>query len=233
MADFEKDAWLFYKGVPIDFEVPKEIVGPIHTIGDSHVNILRDVLSKVFVHLVPRKSISAYAIQDKRQNEFDKYLSQIPIGDKLLSYFGEIDCRHYVPKIAREQNRTIENIVTEIVERYSQNFLSLLKDKYRLIVLSPYIGPDDHNHTNYTSLEKWSNSYNEIFEAKKTFTELIRKYCESEGIAYVPTYEVSLQNSWDTAPIGTYFNDTSHLGPCMIPLIFDSIKGFKWKGFDY
>jgi len=33
------DDWLFYRGVPIDFPVPEGVIGPIHTIGDSHVNI--------------------------------------------------------------------------------------------------------------------------------------------------------------------------------------------------
>lgn len=90
------------------------------------------------------------------------------------------------------------------------------------MILGAYICPDDHNH---------ENKYDDILEAKTLFNKKIEKYCYKHGLLYIPLFKVSLRNGWDMCELEypNYFNDTSHLGPCMIPVILNSMVGFKWQ----
>lgn len=234
--DLEKDKWLFHHGAPINFKIPEGVTGPIHCLGDSHINLLTEVFPQIF-ESTRYSSISAYAVGSRKENEYvTDSLSRIPNGAKVLCCFGEIDCRHYVPKFSREQNRTVVDIVTEIVERYTVNFLGLLQQKYRVIAQGPHVCPDDHKHTCVSygaEVPVWSNSFDQILEAKTLFNKLLKEFCDAEGILFIPMFYRGREYKWDELPVGTYFNDSSHLGPCAIPVILEYVNDYKWKDYDY
>lgn len=235
------DSWMFWQCRPISFPVPTGLTGPIYCLGDSHVLILSEAMPSMFTS-ASFASISAYAARSVENNEYIfNRLSPIPQGGYLLCYFGEIDCRHHIPKRAipfipteEVKGHTIKSLTEEVVRRYTLYFLSILQPKYRLIVCSPYITPRDFDLGNpeFIGFPDQGNKTEMVLDTKKLFTKLLKKFCSKSGIAYVPTYEVSKKNNWHNFPTGTYFNDTTHLGPCMIPVIFDAIKNYKWKGFD-
>ena len=229
------DEWMIYRGTPIPFPIPEGVSGPIYCLGDSHINILSAACPEIFISL-RSMSIAAYSLQNGERNEeyISPLLTDLIEGGKILCCFGEIDCRHYIPKNAREQSKTIESLVSMVTQKYTNNFLATLQRKYRLIILGPYICPNDHNHYAYEGADKivWVNPYEQILEAKVIFNTLLREFCEDVGICFVPIQEVSYENSWDILPEGTYFGDSSHLGACMVPIIFNAIKDYKWKGFD-
>jgi hypothetical protein len=232
MTKEKDDSWMFYHGVPIDFKVPEGVTGPIHCLGDSHINVLSQAFPTMFMS-TRFASIAAYAVGNSEQDH--EYvvdsLSRIPTGEKILCCFGEIDCRHYMPKLAIETGRTIVDLVAEATGRYTKNFLSLLSQKYNVIVVGPYVTPQDHNHCTYAEVNNgpyWSNTFAEISLAKFWFNFFLREFCtKNPEILYVPIYYISLAAGWDLAPQGTYFNDSSHLGPCMIPVILDTLKNHK------
>ncbi len=223
-----KDEWMFNRGKVINFEIPQGVELPIYLIGDSHVRVLPEVAPYIFKSSqtdIEDVFISKTAYAIGNENYLNESINNIPKGSQVLLSFGEIDCRHYVPKIAKEKNKSIEQIVDEIIEKYTANCVRVLKERFRVIVLGAYVCPDDHNH---------ENSFADIFEAKTLFNEKIEIYCKDNGILYVPLFIKSLENDWDTIQLDYphYFNDSSHLGACMIPIILDSMVGFKWKGYD-
>lgn len=228
------DSWLFYQGDTIKFTVPEGVYPPIHTIGDSHVNIMDQVFPEMFIstrfaklnviNSVQALSLhTAYKAGQENTDHIIPALSHIPEGTKILTLFGEIDCREYLPTLARKENKSIEFLVSLIIEGYTKNFLNVIKSKYRLIVLSPYITPIDH---------EYKNPFEDIFEAKSIYCYQLHKFCDDEGLLFVDIFHESLKNKWDEKSIGTYFNDTTHLGPCIIPPILQSLENFKWRGFD-
>lgn len=229
MTEASPDEWMFYRGNEISFPVPQGVRIPIYVIGDSHVLILHQVCPSVFKASDADvadifESKSAYAVGTEGHDEYLKEsIRKIPEGSVILLSFGEIDCRHYVPKLAKEQRRSIGDLVDEVFHRYMDNCVRVLSQKFRVSILGPYICIDDHEHT---------NSYSDIFSAKVLLNIILHKACHRNGMAFVPIFQHSLNEEWDLKSKGTYFNDTSHLGPCMIPVIFKALKDFKWKGFD-
>lgn len=220
----QRDSWMFYGNKPINFPIPEGVTGPIHVLGDSHVNVLVGALPRIFIS-TQYAPIAAYADEDNRQHEsIETLLARIPAGDKVLCCFGELYCRHYAAKFAKEQNVTIESLASTTVQRYIDNFLTFLQKKYKVIVLSIFVCPDDLNH--------FENAYEDIFKAKRTFNAQLEKGCEEHGLLFVPLFKEAFKNDWHLAPQGTYFNDSSHLGPCMIPLILNTIKNWKEQGHD-
>ncbi len=226
----KQDEWMFFKGNTIHFQIPEGVKTPVYVIGDSHVLVLHQACPDIFRSSKTDiadvyNSKSAFAVGTVNHDTYLKEALQlIPTGEQALLSFGEIDCRHYIPKVAIEQNRTIEDCVNEVINRYTSNCVRLLKDKFRVMILGPYVCPEDHAHV---------NKFEDIVKAKLYYNEKIGEYCEENGILYIPVFQKSLSEKWDEKPYPSYFNDSSHLGPCMVPTILDAMKDFKWKGFDY
>lgn len=217
-----QDAWMFNRGEVIQFNIPEGVQLPIYVIGDSHVRILPEVAPYIFKRSTDIEDVidskSAYAVGTKGHDVYlNESIKVIPDGSQVLLSFGEIDCRHYVYPKSQQRGITIEEMVDEIIERYSKNCVRLLKEKFKVAILGAYICPDDHNH---------ENPYYKIFEAKVLFNQKISKYCEDNGLVYVPIFKKSLEQEWDKCELEypNYFNDSSHLGPCMIPIILESLK---------
>lgn len=225
-----KDQWLFFRGDTISIPVPEGVTPIIYVIGDSHVRVLPQACPDIFkssqVDIADVfESKSAYAIGGEGHEFYlNEALLSIPDGSQALLSFGEIDCRHYIPKVAIARNQSIESLVDEVFERYTTNCVRLLKDKFRVMILPPYICPEDLTH---------ENLYSDIIRAKSLLNGKLKTYCEDHGLLYIPIFSKGINEGWHRKPTYTYFNDSSHLGPCMVPVILDAMVGFKWKNFDY
>ncbi len=235
----EEDKWMIWNGIPIDFPVPDGVRLPIYCMGDSHIIVLVECCPGIFrkpsVDLLDAHcSKTAYAIgADGHDHYLNEGLEKIPSGEVVLLSFGEIDTRHYVPRHSREKGIPIEELVSEVMERYTKNCVRLLRERFRVALLGPWICPDDLSHRCDSGGETWMNDYASILEAKTLLNERLEDYAEQNGCLYVPTFKVSMENEWHVDRAHSYFNDTSHLGPCMIPVIFNAMANFRWKGFDY
>ncbi len=214
------DEWLFYRGDVINFEVPENVSLPIYVIGDSHVRILVEAAPYIFkssqvdiedVFL----SKTAYAIGGEKY--LNDAINNIPEGSNVLLSFGEIDCRHYIPVRAIQNNTSISEETVKVFERFSQNTLRVLKDMFKVSVMGAYVCPDDHNH---------ENNFSHIRMAKSYLNALIKGYCSQWGMCYIPLFDFVNENRYDTFQfeISSYFNDSSHLGPVMIPEILKAMS---------
>ncbi len=220
MSNIDNDSWMFHHGQVIQFVVPENISLPIYVIGDSHVRILIDAAPYIFkssqvdieyVYI----SKTAYAIGSEKY--LNDAVNNIPEGSNVLLSFGEIDCRHHIPKWAKINQTSIAVEVDKMFQRYIDNCVTVLVDKFNVSVMAAYVCPDDHNH---------ENDYIDILKAKTYFNKLLLEYCESKGIVYIPLFEIAKDKCWDITDhdYPHYFNDTSHLGACMIPIILKSIN---------
>ncbi len=222
-----KDEHLFNKGEVIHFDIPRGIRLPIYVIGDSHVRVLPEAAPNIFkssqvdIEKVS-ESKTAYAVGTEGHERYmNEALDIIPEGSNVLLSFGEIDCRHYVPVKEKQNGTTIKQEVDKIFERYTTNCVRLLKEKFKVTILGAYLCPDDLSHT---------NEYNDIFQAKYLFNAKMEQYCEENNLPFVPIFKEGIDKQWHKCSLDYphYFNDSSHLGPCMIPIILETINNHKF-----
>ena len=117
----------------------------IFCIGNSHVNIFRG-MDTVFgddtmgmfttVHIGPT---IAYNFYEHHYPKVLEHLSSSDINinkkdDYVMLIVGEVDCRWHLPKQAEIQNKNVELLVEECIDRYFQCYLDLLKRGYKVIV---------------------------------------------------------------------------------------------------
>lgn len=229
--EIRQDEWMFWRGVAIKFDIPQGVATPIYCVGDSHIINLVESCPYIFtdvknggkgVHYI---SATAYSMSGELPHEYIINCSEkIPPGSPLLISFGEIDCRHYIPKTCKKNGLSPSSEARKISIRYINGCLKKLSVRFRVIVLGPYICPNDRNHE--------ENPFDDILEAKSAFNDELKNFCVNNGIAFVPTFYVGQEKNWDLYGRDHYFNDTSHLGPCMVPLILESVTNFNWKGFE-
>ncbi len=223
---------MHYAGKPVEFVIPEGVEGPVYCVGDSHVSVLQGVCPVIFapthwgfedsetVYL----SKTAYAIGSDGHGGFlEKSFRSIPQGSKVLMSFGEIDCRHYLPRFAKERGISPSDLVDEVIARYKMQCLNRFLEKYRLIILGAYVTPNDHNNP---------EAYEAIFECKRLLNKRLEEYCAETGALFVPIFRIAQEEEWDRHPVGTYFGDLTHASGCMVPVILNAMAGYKWKGFD-
>ncbi len=237
----EEASSMHYAGEPIEFAIPDGVEGPVYCVGDSHVNVLQNAFPDMFAQShwsfddseTVFHSKTAYAVgSDKDGNFIEKAYRSIPEGSKVLMSFGEIDCRHYLPRFAKERGVSLDVLVDEVIKRYKLQCLNAFQKKYRLMVMSAYVTPNDRNHCMSQEHVSWRNPYEEILKAKFLLNEKLEQYCRENDVLFVPIFAVSQEEEWEMHPIGTYFGDDSHASGCMVPVILNAMAGFKWKGFD-
>lgn len=198
----------------------------IYCIGDSHIINLQRGRPDVFTTIaldtpgtICYRSITAFSVGRETECGFVcQSIQQIPKGSQLVISFGEIDCRHYVPKTAVEKGWTIEEEVDDIFGPYALQLARLLND-YKLAAMSPYCCPEDHAQPD-------GNEFADIWLAKNRFSSRLKDYCALSGAAYIDTNEVVAANSWDLQPYGEGhpFGDSSHLASkYLVPIVMGAL----------
>ncbi len=205
---------------------------PIYLIGDSHVRVFIEDDPETFKS--SRTDIeeawhskSAHAIGD--DGYLNESLSNIPDKAMVLLSFGEIDCRHYVPKIVRETGRSVESVVQDVVARYTERSVRLLSERFRVIILGAYLCPDDYQHSNAQGSESYSNTFDSILEAKTIFNAAMELYCKAHGLLFIPIFREITQHALWPFPLSGFFGDSSHmLGSVIIPFVKKHVAAFQW-----
>jgi hypothetical protein len=198
----------------------------IYCIGDSHIINLQRGRPDLFTTIaldtpgtICYRSITAFSVGRETECGFVcQSVQQIPKGSQLVISFGEIDCRHYVPKTAVEKGRTIEEELDDIFGPYALQFAKLLFE-YKVAVMSPYCCPEDHAQPD-------GNKFADIWLAKNHFTSRLKDYCELSGATFIDTNGVVAANSWDLQPYGDGqpFGDSSHLASkFVVPIVMEAL----------
>lgn len=205
-------------------------------IGDSHtdvfscntysekVHLAPDLFSTIFtgnIHSAPEfitfhldavlaYSLNRYDTKNKGTEKIEWLINNgfIPENCKLVTIFGEPDCRVHIKKQAERQNRTIDSVVDDVIKNYGE-FLIKMKDKgYQIYVWSPIASQKGNMEVDpvfrrYTS-ETERNEILKIFESKMS------EFCKQNNLKFVSILS-ELLNDDNTSKGEYYLPDGVHL----------------------
>lgn len=202
----------------------------IFCIGNSHVNIFRGVdlvFSNDEIDLFTTNHIGptiAYNFFEHHYPNVLEYLSSANINmkeDYIMLIVGEVDCRWHLPKQAEIQNKNIEFLVEECINRYFRCYLDLINRGYKVIIWGGHPSTtsghnDDENspvygdcqHRNAITLY-WNNYF--------------KKICEENNIPFLSIIKYLIDDNNLTKM--EYFMDYCHLKSSMVmPFVYKELK---------
>lgn len=210
----------------------------IHCIGDSHVSVFSgttkisdgypskyDTLPHFRTYRIG--AILAYSLGDTNHNGFNSALSvlrTIPVGSNILFCFGEIDCRAHVIRQKEIQNKPIEDIVKNCVDRYSC-FLSATKNLGYKIIAWGAVPTYNIDEFTIKDLEEYPyyGTYKERNYATKIFNKYLKEFCHSNGMEFLSISDFLIDDNFRTVD-NIYYMDAIHLSPNVLPLIIREIE---------
>lgn len=206
----------------------------IHCIGDSHASVFsnEEVMQPVWPMRSNDKSkyfrsyrigpATAYQLENKISTIMDIIKNVVKKDDKILFCFGEVDIRAHLIKQSIEQQKDIERIVDECVNRYTNTILYFKNLGYNVMVWGPiasWCNSKPYGGPSYgTNLER-----NNV---TRLFNENVKNFCDKNDIDFITVfYDMLLENGetnpdslddWDGAHI--------HLSQRMFPIIMEKFK---------
>jgi hypothetical protein len=159
-------------------------------------------------------------------NEIIKIKDKI---DTVLFSFGEIDCRAQVQRQSIIKNKSTDEIVTEIVERYL-DFLKIFKKKYNIknivvfgVVPCFYENPFQEYYIKHPNdFDCPRGTLNERQSYKRKFNDLTEELCLKNNFYYFSIFEdLIISEQVDKK----YWLDEIHLNPSTVfPLILENFR---------
>jgi len=201
----------------------------IHCIGDSHVSIFsgkdgmqptypnqRDIKGKYdrcnIIEGITQYRLgpyTAYNFMNKPSIDQTVVNNVNASTDVVFFSAGEIDCRAHIRYQAIEQNRSIEDLTIECVERYINYIKTFKSNNYNVGVIGPHVfmeAPDD------------------VLETTIIFNDELIKRCEELNMHYVSAFKYVVNNM----NLNNYLqNDGVHLSITVLP---EFIRQFKELG---
>ncbi len=145
-------------------------------------------------------------------------LKAIPQGSRVLTNFGEIDCRVHLVKQAREQGRYIEDVVSECVDRYV-SVLKEIKSDFRVFAWA--VVPSTLSESSVDPRYPHVGTNLERNHATSLFNGFLKTRCEQEGIGFISIFDQLVDGKGRTR--GKYFGDQVHLSQKAMPLAVEEI----------
>lgn len=235
----------FYESFPKKVFACKDL---IYLIGDSHTNFfsghenidwkkidnisenisnVQDLhpLFKTF-HLGPCLAYNTNRLNTtSRVLEKTQYLIDnnfFPQKANLMVALGEIDCRVHVKKQAELQNKSVEQIIDDILQNFSQ-YLQMLKDKeFNVICWGPIasqkecaIDPAFPRYGTETERNKITEIYNHKLE----------RLCQNLGIKYCSIFNDMIDDKYETKA-EFLSRDGVHLSQSALTTVINSLHKY-------
>lgn len=207
----------------------------IHCIGDSHSAVFsgKEEMQPIW----PQRSdditeyfksyrigpATAYQVRNKIPIINDIISKTVKENDKVLFCFGEVDCRAHIKKQSDLQNRPINDVIKECVDRYF-SVIKEYKDNGLDIMIwgpiaswseeRPYTGPSFGTCQDRNSITKEFNRY-------------LKELCDGENIIFISIFHDMVDS--DTNITKTEYLDDweechMHLSQRAMPLIIEKFK---------
>jgi len=210
----------------------------IHCIGDSHTSVFSG--EEVMQPIWPGKSSNllpffktyrvgpfiAYNIKNK-QDYIEHVINTITPNseDKLLFCFGEIDIRAHFYKQTTIQNKLIEDIVINCVDRYLDAISYYKKFNLDIIIYGPIASFTDQR-------KPTSESYGDNKErnhATKLFNERLESKCHDYGFKFVTIFNDMVNQDLTTKGylLDNWDGSHVHLHQNGLPIL---LKKFEMEG---
>lgn len=177
----------------------------IHCVGDSHVSIFNgydtpsetirgvtgvDMLSEFRTYRMgPLLAWSLGNIDGRQHAEVYNFIRDLPKTDSLLLSFGEIDCRMHLVYQSELQNRSLEDITTECVERYFNTFVMRVKSFNFANVIC--FGPVPS-----TEMDSRRGTKEQRNQSCKLFNDILQELCDKNGVIFWSIFNNLINENW-------------------------------------
>lgn len=148
----------------------------------------------------------------------------IPKNAKILCVFGEIDLRAHVLKIVEKEQKTYEEIINDILNKYLEFLLWLKSQGFKVCaygaVPQTWVKPEEINFPLYGS-ELERNKMAAYFD------ERLKTLCEENKIGFLSIFKYVVDDNFKTD--STYFiEDNHHLNQKIMPYIKLELEKVNW-----
>ena len=143
--------------------------------------------------------------------------------DSILFCFGEVDIRAHLIKQIRLQNRGVDEIVKECVDRYFQVLLHYKKLGYDVMAWGPIASW--HESKQYTGGPSFGTCLERNI-ATKEFNRYLEELCNKESIKFVTIFYKMVDSENITIPeyLDNWEGSHMHLSQTSMPLILEAFK---------
>jgi hypothetical protein len=216
----------------------------IHCIGDSHVSLFSgyDKIQAAWPDSQDRFSffrnhrigaVLAYNLikpdstSRGRERLFEKLDNAIPPESHVMLCFGEIDCRAHLLRQVERQQRPIESIVNDCLDRYFQVGLEVARRGHRLMF---YNAPPSSRKRNKMKEFPTVGTCRERNHVTRLFNEGLKARADSEGFLFLANFDDLVTRS-GLSPRSIFF-DKIHLAQrAMVPTLRNLAKLFPDTDF--
>jgi len=201
----------------------------IYCIGNSHVNIFRGI-DTVFgddnIDLFTTHHIGPTVAYNFYENHYPKVLEYLSCAnidkqnDYVMLIVGEVDCRWHLPKQAEVQNKNIEELIEECIDRFFRCYLDLVNIGYKVIVWGVHTSTTD-GHNDDLSCPVYGNCEyrNKI---SLYWNDYLQKMSENNNLKILSIIKYLLDDNNLTKM--EYFLDYCHLKSSMvIPFVYNEL----------
>jgi FkbM family methyltransferase len=187
--------------------------------GDSHISIFAGEEKLVKENILTSNRAFdvyrfgpylAYNLPDK--SEVISQVNRIPLNENVLLCFGEIDCRAQVKRISENTNRSPEEVVDEIVDKYFSVIDKIQNKNIILFSVTPEFKEQPHwyyykDHPEVFDCPK--GTLDERQEYKRYFNSRVKEEAEKRGFKFVSIFDHITRDE----VIDKYYLDDIHLIP--------------------
>ena len=162
---------------------------------------------------------TAYNLESKKPILTEILSSEVDKDhDNVLFVFGEVDTRAHLIKQQQLQGRSIEDLVSECLDRYFKVILFYKGEGYKMAAWGPMASAPDI--LNYCG-PKYGTSIDRN-RVSLIFNKGLEERCLAHGLKFASIYHEMLLPNGDTDP--SLFMDDIHLSEVALPLIIKALK---------
>jgi hypothetical protein len=207
----------------------------IHCIGDSHSAVFsgEEIMQPEWPVLASNKlpffnsyrlgPATAYQLKNKK-HLIDEIIKQhVKEDDSLLFCFGEVDIRAHLMKQIEIQDRTLDDVVKECVDRYFDVIMAYKNNGINCMVWGPIASWHESKNYNGPSF----GSCIERNQITKEFNRYAEELCNQNNLKFITIFYDMIYDNLETN--AHYLDDWEgshiHLSQSAMPIILERFKG--------
>lgn len=214
----------------------------IHCIGDSHANFFSgfDEMQPEWpsagienrlpffrsyrIGPVLAYKLCEYGTSSRGREKLEQLLSQLEIGSHILFGFGEIDCRAHILLQSENQNRPLEDIISEVVARYLSVIRKTKQAGFRPLIWNvvPSAPTDINQRITVPPQYLFYGSVSERNTVTRIFNRELAAGAETDAIPFLDIFDRLLTPEGDVDR--SWYCDEIHLSQKAMPLALEALS---------
>jgi len=186
---------------------------------EVNIHFLADYVGSALAYNLCKKNTSTKA----REKIFDIIKKRVPVKNRVMFVFGEIDCRVHLAKRIIVKKENMKSVVLECVDRYFSFIREVKNLNYEILVFGA-VATTIHEDTYFPKY----GTCRERNKITKLFNQYLEDSCKKEDMIFVSIFDKLINKNNITK--WKFYCDNAHIGPKAFPLI---IKEFEKKVEDF